>query len=94
MKIDSSTKPLSDLRIKENRSAAPRKAEASSSDEVQLSALSARMSTSTNDEIFDSARVSEIKQAIAEGRFSINASAIADRLLSSARELVDAQRKA
>ena len=36
----------------------------------------------------------EIKQAIAEGRFEINAGAIADRLISSARELVDAQRRA
>lgn len=34
------------------------------------------------------ARVQEIRQAIAEGRFAINTSAIADRLISSARELV------
>ena len=36
----------------------------------------------------------KIKQAIAEGRFKINAGAIADRLISSARELVAAQRHA
>ncbi|MBV5336597.1 MAG: flagellar biosynthesis anti-sigma factor FlgM, partial [Deltaproteobacteria bacterium] len=40
------------------------------------------------------ARVSEIKQAIAEGRFTINAGAIADRLIASAKELVDSQRQA
>jgi flagellar biosynthesis anti-sigma factor FlgM len=31
---------------------------------------------------FDAGRVSEIKQAIAEGRFTINAEAIAERLIS------------
>lgn len=39
-------------------------------------------------------RVDEIRAAIAEGRFQINASAIADRLIDSARELVAAQGKA
>ncbi len=43
---------------------------------------------------FDAGRVSEIKQAISEGRFTINTGAIADRLIASARELVDSQRQA
>jgi negative regulator of flagellin synthesis FlgM len=42
----------------------------------------------------DSDRVQEIKQAIAEGRFRINPEAIADRLISTAQELIDAQRQA
>lgn len=42
----------------------------------------------------DAARVQEIKEAIAAGRFHINPEAIADRLISTARELIDAQRKA
>ena len=42
---------------------------------------------------FDAGRVAEIKQAIADGRFTINAGAIADRLIASARELIDAQRQ-
>jgi negative regulator of flagellin synthesis FlgM len=42
----------------------------------------------------DSSRVQEIKQAIAEGRFRINPEAIAERLISTAQELIDAQRKA
>lgn len=41
----------------------------------------------------DSARVSEIRQAIAEGRFQINSGAIADRLIEVARELVDSRAK-
>jgi negative regulator of flagellin synthesis FlgM len=38
-------------------------------------------------------RVQEIKQAIAEGRFRINPEAIADRLISTAQELIEAQRR-
>jgi negative regulator of flagellin synthesis FlgM len=42
----------------------------------------------------DSSRVQEIKQAIAEGRFRVNPEAIADRLISTAQELIAAQRRA
>ena len=38
-------------------------------------------------------KVAEIRLAIVEGRFMINSSAIADRLISSAREMIDAQRR-
>lgn len=37
---------------------------------------------------FDSQRVAEIRQAIAEGRFQIDAEKIADRLISEVRELL------
>lgn len=37
----------------------------------------------------NSARIQEIKQAISEGRFKINPEAIADRLIESARDLVN-----
>ncbi len=36
----------------------------------------------------DMARIQEIKQAIAEGRFTINPEAIANSLIESARDLV------
>jgi len=42
----------------------------------------------------DSARVQEIKAAIAEGRFRINPEAIAERLIGTAQELIEAQRRA
>jgi negative regulator of flagellin synthesis FlgM len=42
----------------------------------------------------NAARVAEIRQAIAEGRFAIDPGAIADRLINSARELLQGQRKA
>lgn len=38
--------------------------------------------------VVDSGKVAAIKQAIAEGKFSINPNAIADGLISSARELL------
>jgi len=56
--------------------------------------LSAKLATGDDGQSYDAGRVSEIKQAISEGRFTINAGAIADRLIASARELVDSQRQA
>lgn len=60
--------------------------------DVQLSPAST--SLATQEPTVNLARVQEIRQAIAEGRFEINASAIADRLISTARELVDSRRQA
>jgi negative regulator of flagellin synthesis FlgM len=42
----------------------------------------------------DAARVQAIRQAISEGRFQVNAEAVADRLIESARELIEARRGA
>lgn len=42
----------------------------------------------------NSARIAEIKQAIAEGRFKINPEAIADGLIDTARDLIRTQRRA
>ena len=94
MKIESSTKPTGAPLLKETRAQSTGKASPASGDDVQLSALSARLSTVDDAQVFDSGRVSEIKQAISDGRFTINAGAIADRLIASAKELVDSQRQA
>lgn len=59
--------------------------------DVRLSSASAALNTQTAD--VDALRVQEIRQAIAEGRFEINASAIADRLINSARELIGSRRQ-
>jgi negative regulator of flagellin synthesis FlgM len=58
--------------------------------EVRLSGASAALSGSGAAPI-DQARVQEIRLAIAEGRFQINASAIADRLIDTARDLLQQQ---
>ena len=95
MKIEGSSKTLSPTLVKDTRGSATRQAGASSNgEEVQLSSLAAQMRATDDGYAFDSARVAEIKQAIAEGRFSINASAIADRLIASTKELLDSNRQA
>ena len=54
---------------------------------VELSGLLSRQ------EVVDVARVSNIKQAITEGRFEVNADVVADRLLETARELIVASKR-
>lgn len=93
MKIESSTKPALSTPVKDARGQTVGRTKAPE-DDVQLSGLSADLAASASEPAFDAGRVAEIKQAIAEGRFSINPGAIADRLLASAKELIDAGRKA
>ena len=94
MKIESSTKPFSAPVVKDARSSSVKNSEATPGEEVQLSGLSSQLRTSDDEAVFNSVRVSEIKEAIAGGRFTINAGAIADRLIASAKELVDSQHQA
>jgi len=57
---------------------------------VQLSDLSNRLNQLESQfpqSSFDAAKVSEIRAAIAEGRYQINAGAVADKLIASAAEL-------
>ncbi len=43
--------------------------------------------------LMDVAKVQEIKQAIAEGRFKINSEVVADRLIESVRDLIASRRR-
>jgi negative regulator of flagellin synthesis FlgM len=66
--------------------------------DVQLSALSAQMQTigsglTSTGGVVDAAQVAEIKQAIADGKFTVNPEVIADRLLESVKELISATRQ-
>ncbi len=72
-----------------NPQATAQKADAGSSDRVDISSLSARMKeVGAGDTAMNSARVAEIKQAISEGRFQINPEKIADGLLASVRDML------
>lgn len=66
---------------------------AGDSGDVRLSPASAELAGSGHDSVVDTAKVREIRQAISEGRLQINAGAIADRLIATARELIDSRRK-
>lgn len=57
----------------------------SASSSIQLSAASRE--TQGSEAPFNAAHVEEIKQAIREGRFKVNAEAVADKFLQIEREL-------
>lgn len=85
MKIDSSYKPTSPLLSPRQQTAPP--ATNAAQDAVSLSSLAGSLQGSDKPPV-NSAKIQEIKQAIAEGRFKINPDAIADGLIESARELI------
>jgi negative regulator of flagellin synthesis FlgM len=96
MKIDSSIKSVS-TGATSGGAARPSKGAAtapssSGGDRVQLSPLSSQLqaieSSMTDTPVVDTARVAEIRQAIAEGRFKVNPDVVADHLLQTARELL------
>jgi negative regulator of flagellin synthesis FlgM len=59
---------------------------------VTLSDLASRLQSLESEmaagQPFDAARVEEIKQAIRDGRFKVNAEVVADRLIESMKELL------
>lgn len=91
MKIDQTTQLTGTQLLNETRGNVSKKASSAADDDVQLSSLASQLLASDNETSFDAGRVSEIKQAIADGKFSIDAGAIADRLIDSAKELVSAR---
>lgn len=87
MKIDSTYKP--NVASTTAKQATPSRAQGSTAtqDAVSLSQLGGTMNASEAPPV-NSARIQEIKQAITEGRFQINADAIANSLIDSAKDLV------
>lgn len=93
MKIDSTTTNVSNVNSATRTSSSVTRPAADTTTDVHLSELAAQLHHSGEAPAFDATRVAEIKQAIADGRFTINAEAIADRLIASASELVSSQRQ-
>ena len=87
MKIDSTFKPISTSVTPKASPPAPT-ASAEDGEAVSLSPLAGSLQSNEQPPI-NAARIQEIKQAISEGRFTINAGAIADSLIASARDLVN-----
>ena len=76
-------------------SAAARSNAADKNDQVGINPLVNRVQTAAAGEtapVIDAGKIGAIKSAIARGEFSINADAIADGLIASARELLSAQK--
>lgn len=60
-----------------------------SSAKVQLSAAASQLASASSTEgVFDAEKVKRISDAIRDGKFEINADAIADKLISNAQELL------
>lgn len=98
MKIEGSIKsvgvpPSAENRLKPSESG--RTATARSEDKVELSNLSSSLNKAdaaiASTPVVDRAKVDEIRQAISEGRFSVNAERIADRLIGSVRQMLETQ---
>lgn len=92
MKIDSSFKPTSAPLAARQTPKSPAESP-SAAETVSLSSLASTMQGSEKPPV-NAARLQEIKDAIAQGRFKINPEAIAGRLIDTARDLINTQRRA
>jgi len=63
---------------------------------VKLSSLSSQLQmiekSFADTPVVDAARVAELKQAISDGRFTVNADAVADRLIETVQQLIRAHK--
>ncbi len=95
MKITRTSEPTRAERTQPNaggaaRSTAAAAQPAGNAGRVQLSELSNRLNqleTQFPQGSFDAQKVSEIRNAIAEGRYQVNAGAVADKLIATAAQL-------
>jgi len=94
MKIDTTGKPLASALTRpagEKTSAAGRKTEAARQESVSINPLAVQMQAmeaNNAEPAFNADKVAEIRQAIADGKFSIRTDAIADKLMASVKELL------
>lgn len=98
MKIEGSIKAASSLLANENRPKAQptdSRQAAPTDAKVEISSLSSSLGKAeaaiAATPTVDRARVAELRQAIAEGRFKMDANRIADGLLTSVREMLEAK---
>jgi len=99
MKIDSSrTSPAASATAQQKtrlqNTASPVATNASAAENSVTTHLQKTSGTTAAQAPFDSQRVAEIRQAIAEGRFQINTDKIADRLIGDVRDFLAQDRSA
>lgn len=93
MKIGSTPTPATDAVARPAPQAGPAAGVAApartrATDSVDLSPAGAQIGALDSSADFDSAKVDAIRQAIRDGKFSVNAGAIADRLIADAASLL------
>jgi negative regulator of flagellin synthesis FlgM len=90
MKIDNTGKSLASTatRPSASRTATSKTTEAKQGENVNINPLAARMQAEEAGATFDADKVAAIRQAIADGKFTIRADAIADKLISNVQELL------
>lgn len=101
MKIENTGKPVATSTASEARNRASISSQnasttvAAASDKVELSSLSASLQKAeaamAETPVIDTKKVDEIRQAIAEGRFKVDADRVADGLIASVREMLGRQ---
>lgn len=99
MKIEGTPKPAGSVPAAESR---PRPQPVASKpvgdgEKVQLSSLSSSLNKAeaamASTPVVDRGRVNEIRQAISEGRFTVDADRIAEGLIDSVRQILDSRRE-
>lgn len=93
MKIDNSYKSATPPITPRTASKTPVETASTAAEAVSLSPLAGALQANEKPPV-NTARIQEIKDAIAQGKFKINPEAIAGRLIETARDLVNAQRQA
>lgn len=105
MKIDKTTPPLPASQIGEVAPRSPNSKAgkdttagntAANSTSVQLGTGTAQLrslgSSVANSSVVNAEKVAAIKQAISEGRFTVNADKVADRLIDSVKDMINANK--
>jgi negative regulator of flagellin synthesis FlgM len=102
MKIENTLKPVGTSPVGENQTRSSRadahatKGASVGGEKVNLSPLSSQLKEAEaslkNVPVVDKARVEEIKQAISQGKFKVNAEVVADKLIDAAKELVNSRK--
>jgi negative regulator of flagellin synthesis FlgM len=82
------SKPVSPAPAERKTTAAPTPGTAEASAKVDLSPAATALSQGAADGSFDTAKVERIAQAIRDGKFTIDAEAIANKLIINAAELL------
>ncbi len=97
LKIEKTNKPLPTAPIGGGQAHAPAARPAAiGSSSVHLGATSAQLqsmeASMANTPLVDMAKVAEIKQAISAGRFQVNSSVVADRLIETVKDLISSHK--